>query len=70
MRVNWIVWYWFVMMAVNVGAMGAIVGGVGQALALAFPITGDYSRAIQLPSELELKHYIAWNDDIRTGEVN
>ena len=66
-RVNWIIWYWFVMMAANIGGMGAVVGGVGQALALAFPITGDYSRAIQLPSELELKRYIAWGNDIGTG---
>ena len=67
LRVNWLIWYWFVMMAANTGGMGAIVGGVGQALALAFPITGDYSRAIQLPSELELKRYIAWKDDIDRG---
>ena len=67
LRVNWLIWYWFVMMAANTGGMGAIVGGVGQALALAFPITGDYSRAIQLPSELELKRYIAWKGDIDGG---
>ena len=67
LRVNWLIWYWFVMMAANAGGMGAIVGGVGQALALAFPITGDYSRAIQLPSELELKRYIAWKGDIDAG---
>jgi Mn2+/Fe2+ NRAMP family transporter len=66
-RVNWIIWYSFVMMAASIGGMGAVVGGVGQALALAFPITGDYSRAIQLPSELELKRYIAWGNDIGTG---
>ncbi|MBG99439.1 MAG: transmembrane Mn(2+) transporter [Solibacterales bacterium] len=66
-RVNWIVWYSFVMMAASIGGMGAVVGGVGQALALAFPITGDYSQAIQLPSELELKRYIAWGNDIGTG---
>ena len=67
LRVNWIIWCWLVMMAANTGGMGAVVGGVGQALALAFPITGDYSRAIQVPSELELKRYIAWKDDIDRG---
>ena len=67
LRVHWIIWYWFVMMAANTGGMGAIVGGVGQALALAFPLSGDYIRAIQLPSELELKRYIAWKNDIDRG---
>ena len=69
LRVNWLIWYWFVMMAANAGGMGAIVGGVGQSLALAFPITGDYGRAIQLPSELELKRYIAWKGDIDRGRA-
>ncbi|MBT4867758.1 MAG: Nramp family divalent metal transporter [Planctomycetaceae bacterium] len=64
MRVNWIVWFWLIMMLVGLGQVGGIVGGVGQALALAFPIKGDYVEAISVPSEKELKRYIGWNDDM------
>jgi Mn2+/Fe2+ NRAMP family transporter len=69
LRVNWIVWYWLIMVLVGLGQLGGIVGGVGQALALGFPMTGDYAHAIQVPSENELKRYIAWSDDIENGGV-
>ena len=65
LRVNWIIWYWLIMMLILLGQVGGIVGGVGQALAIAFPINGDYRRAIQLPSETELKRYIGWRNDIQ-----
>ena len=45
-RVNWIIWYWVVMMLVGLGQVGGILGGVGQSLALAFPITGDFQSAV------------------------
>lgn len=61
--VNWIVWYWLVMMLVGFGQLGGIIGGVGQSLALARPLTGDYIEAVRLPSEHELKRFIAWSDD-------
>ena len=44
---NWIVWLWLVMMVTTYGMLGGIVGGVGQALSLSIPITGDYAAAIQ-----------------------
>ena len=66
-RVNWIIWYWLFMMACGLGQLGGIVGGVGQSLALSFPITGDYARATALPSEPELKKYIRWFDDAENG---
>jgi Mn2+/Fe2+ NRAMP family transporter len=69
LRVNWIVWYWLIMVLVGLGQLGGIVGGVGQALALGFPLSGDYAHAIQVPSENELKRYIAWSDDIENGDV-
>src|SRR5690606_10297018 len=50
-RVNWILWFWVVMMAATVAQLGAIVGGVGQAMAISFPITGDYRDAIVVPSQ-------------------
>lgn len=65
LRVNWIIWYWLVMMLVGFGQLGGIIGGVGQSLAMARPITGDYVEAVMMPSESELKRYIAWDDDSR-----
>ena len=61
--VSWIIWYWLIMMIVGFGQLGGIIGGVGQAMALARPLTGDYVEAIKYPSEAELKRYIAWYDD-------
>ena len=61
--VNWIIWYWLIMMLIGFGQLGGIIGGVGQSLALARPLAGDYIEAVRLPSEHELKRYIAWTDD-------
>lgn len=35
--VNWLVWWWFMMLLATVMQLGAMAGGVGQALNLAFP---------------------------------
>lgn len=35
--VHWLVWWWFLMLVCTVFQLGAMVGGVGQALDLAFP---------------------------------
>jgi Mn2+/Fe2+ NRAMP family transporter len=66
--VSWIIWYWLIMMIVGFGQLGGIIGGVGQAMALARPLTGDYVEAIKYPSEAELKRYIAWDDDKTKNE--
>jgi Mn2+/Fe2+ NRAMP family transporter len=43
LRVNWLVWAWLAMFATSaVGQLGGILGGVGQLLAMQFPITGDF----------------------------
>ncbi len=34
---HWLVWWWFIMLMATVFQLGAMVGGVGQALNLAFP---------------------------------
>jgi len=34
---HWLVWWWFFMLMVTVAQLGAMAGGVGQALDLAFP---------------------------------
>lgn len=63
-RVNWILWFWLAMMLLGIGQLGGIVGGVGQAAALALPMTGDYQQAILMPSGKEVSRYIKWDDDI------
>lgn len=64
LRANWIVWFWLAMMLAGVGQLGGIVGGVGQALALSFPIRGDYVDAIRMPAASELEEYLAWDDPL------
>ncbi len=64
-QVNWIVWFWLVMMVIGVGQLGGIVGGVGQAAAIAVPIRGDYLAAVEAPSQKEMQRYLRWDDDIR-----
>lgn len=66
-RVNWLVWYWFLMFVVSLGQLGGIVGGVGQSLAITFPITGDYLRVVEAPSQKDLEKYIAWENDLQSG---
>jgi len=42
-RVSWLVWAWFFMFLTSaVGQLGGILGGVGQLLAMRWPITGDF----------------------------
>ena len=38
-RGNWLVWYWLLMWLASISQLGGIVGGVGQALAIAAPLT-------------------------------
>jgi manganese transport protein len=37
LRVNWLVWWWLILILATVAQLGAMAGGVGQALNLAFP---------------------------------
>ncbi|MEZ6057850.1 MAG: Nramp family divalent metal transporter [Planctomycetaceae bacterium] len=66
-RANWILWFWLVMMAASIAQLGGIVGGVGQALALSFPLQGDYARAIQTPSASQLNQYLDWDETFLTA---
>lgn len=66
-RVHWLVWYWCVMMLASLGQLGGIVGGVGQSLAITFPITGDYLTAIRTPSHGDMQKFIDWENDTQTG---
>ena len=45
--VNWVVLLWAAMMVTQLGQMGGLAGGVGQALDLAFPLLGAHGPAIQ-----------------------
>ena len=47
LRVSWLLWYWLIMFSLGVGQLGGIVGGVGQSLALAYPLTGDFVRELK-----------------------
>lgn len=66
--VNWILWFWLLMMAASMAQLGGIVGGVGEALALTFPLTGDYKEAIAAPAQKELEWYLRWKTDLESGE--
>ncbi len=44
--VNWLIWYWLVMFIVSLAQLGAIVGGVGQALAMNTPIDGSFNQLL------------------------
>ncbi len=67
-RVNWIVWFWFIMSVATFAQLGGIVGGVGQAMAIAMPLTGDYRQAIRQPSEADLRHYMLWKTRLPAEE--
>ena len=56
--VNWVMWMWIVMMVSTVGQLGGIVGGVGQAMALTFPVRGDYARVVSTPGRDEFQRLI------------
>jgi Mn2+/Fe2+ NRAMP family transporter len=67
--VSWIIWYWALMMLASMGQLGGIVGGVGQSMAIAFPITGDYAAAVQVPAEAEFRRYLQWEADFASGHA-
>ena len=52
---------WAVMMFGAVLQLGGIIGGVGQAMAIAVPLTGDTIHEIQIPPASDLTTYIEWN---------
>ncbi len=66
---NWIIWFWLLMMLAGIFQLGGIVGGVGQAAAIAMPFTGDYAEAADLPSEKQLKKYFKWDEDFKSGKT-
>ena len=66
-RGNWLVWYWFFMWFCSIGQLGAIVGGVGQTLALVQPITQqgrEFQEIASMESEIQLTQVI---DQVERG---
>jgi manganese transport protein len=63
---HWLVWWWFIMLSITVFQLGAMVGGVGQALNLAFPqaslrlAEGCESWAPQLAETIRTKPEHPW----------
>lgn len=64
---NWIVLFWWAMMITGMAQLGGIVGGVGQSMAMAFPISGDYREAVLTPSTKELQWYLEWKEKSEVG---
>jgi Mn2+/Fe2+ NRAMP family transporter len=67
LKVNWIIWLWLAMMVIGFGQLGGIVGGVGQAAAIALPIRGDYLAAVERPSHAEVAAYVLHEGDLAAG---
>jgi Mn2+/Fe2+ NRAMP family transporter len=67
--VHWMLWYWVVMMLASMGQLGGIVGGVGQSMAIAFPFTGDYAAAVQVPAKSDFERYLKWEADFAAGHT-
>lgn len=69
-RANWILWYWLVMFLISLGQLGGIVGSVGEALAITWPITAqgrDYHQARALQIERHTLDARLANDDRAAG---
>ena len=55
-RGSWAVWLWVVMTLLTLAQQGGIVGGVGQALAMAAPLTESGAALQALQEELVALH--------------
>ncbi|MCH2201522.1 MAG: Nramp family divalent metal transporter [Fuerstiella sp.] len=57
-RINWVVLLWSIMALATIGQLGGIVGGVSQAVAITFPITGDYQDTMRSPASRSIVRYV------------
>lgn len=55
-RANWILWYWLVMFLISLGQLGGIVGSVGEAMAITWPIT-EQGRHYHETRALEIERH-------------
>lgn len=56
-RANWLTSYWVVMFLVSLGQLGGIVGGVGQAMQMTWPLTAA-GHALNVQSERESRYAV------------
>jgi len=56
LHVNAIIWYWVFVILLVVTQQGGIVGGVGQALSISFPLTREGKESNRLESQLVKAH--------------
>ncbi len=63
--IHWIAWFWLCMFATSTAQMGGIVGGVGQAMSIAAPITEE-GRAFNDATGLAIKQQLAEVDLLDT----
>lgn len=49
--ISWACWLWLAMQLASIGQLGGIAHGVGQALALSVPLTGDYRELLAAQEE-------------------
>lgn len=52
LKVSWLLWYWFAVILLVISQNGGIVGGVGEALAIAQPLTEEGARYNNLQDQL------------------
>jgi Mn2+/Fe2+ NRAMP family transporter len=52
LKVNWLLWYWVIMILLVLSQQGGIVGGVGQTLAISRPLTSYGRQYNHLQDEL------------------
>ena len=67
MSVHLVIWAWVVMMIAAVLQLGGIIGGVGQAMALAAPLTGDFAAEMAIPSEADLTVFLDWDGQLESS---
>lgn len=68
---NWLFWYWFIMFVVSIGQLGGIVGGVGQALSISYPIT-SYGKQFNALAEARTRLIVETrrlDKQIRLGDL-
>lgn len=62
LRVSWLVWCWLISHVTSaVFQLGGILGGVGQALAMSLPITGDFVNNLDAGSSVYTYDDVYWS---------
>jgi len=51
-RANWIIWLWIIITPAAFAILGGVLGGVGQAMSMTLPLTGDYVAGLAQTGEV------------------